>query len=92
MAEPVIDPTFYRSAAEAAAAPGEQLAYVVAFDRAGKTLDRSGSSLRGAAVEGGIDHRLGHAQELLVWLPLLRTLPSLPAIPCAAHSVKEPGR
>ena len=30
----VTDPTFYRSAAEAAAAPREHLAYVVAFDRA----------------------------------------------------------
>ena len=29
----VTDPTFYRSAAEAAAAPREHLAYVVAFDR-----------------------------------------------------------
>ena len=35
MAQPTIDPTFYRTAAEAAAAPAEQLAYVVAFDRAG---------------------------------------------------------
>ncbi|MGY1704581.1 selenium-binding family protein [Geodermatophilus sp. SYSU D00697] len=33
------DPTFYRSAAEAIAAPTEQLAYVVAFDRAGKRPD-----------------------------------------------------
>ena len=35
----VTDPTFYRSAAEAAAAPREQLAYVVAFDRAGEKPD-----------------------------------------------------
>ena len=35
----VTDPTFYRSAAEAAAAPREQLAYVVAFDRAGERPD-----------------------------------------------------
>jgi len=28
-----MDPTFYRSAAEAVAAPGEKLAYVAAFDR-----------------------------------------------------------
>jgi selenium-binding protein 1 len=28
-----MDPTFYRSAADAAAAPPEELAYVVAFDR-----------------------------------------------------------
>jgi methanethiol oxidase len=34
-----MDPTFYRSAAEAAAAPGETLAYVVAFDRAGERAD-----------------------------------------------------
>jgi len=35
----VTDPTFYRSAAEAAAAPREDLAYVVAFDRAGEKPD-----------------------------------------------------
>ena len=35
----VTDPTFYRSAAEAAAAPPEKLAYVVAFDRAGERPD-----------------------------------------------------
>lgn len=34
-----MDPTFYRSAADAAAAPGEELAYVVAFDRAGQRSD-----------------------------------------------------
>jgi selenium-binding protein 1 len=34
-----IDPTFYRSPAEAIAAPTEQLAYVVAFDRAGERPD-----------------------------------------------------
>src|SRR6266511_2337746 len=39
MAQPTIDPTFYRTAAEAAAAPGEQLAYVVAFDRAAQKND-----------------------------------------------------
>src|SRR5256886_14853652 len=39
MAQPTIDPTFYRSAAEAAAAPVEQLAYVVAFDRAAQKND-----------------------------------------------------
>src|SRR3954469_18176935 len=39
MAQPTIDPTFYRTAAEAAAAPGEQLAYVVAFDRAAQKSD-----------------------------------------------------
>jgi methanethiol oxidase len=39
MAMTVTDPTFYRSAAEAAAAPREQLAYVVAFDRAGERPD-----------------------------------------------------
>ncbi|MGY1692692.1 selenium-binding family protein [Geodermatophilus sp. SYSU D01105] len=33
------DPTFYRSAAEAIAAPTERLAYVVAFDRAGERPD-----------------------------------------------------
>src|SRR5215207_5586576 len=39
MTQPTIDPTFYRTAAEAAAAPGEQLAYVVAFDRAAQKHD-----------------------------------------------------
>jgi selenium-binding protein 1 len=33
------DPTFYRSPGEAAAAPAEKLAYVVAFDRAGQKPD-----------------------------------------------------
>ncbi|HEX4248920.1 MAG TPA: selenium-binding protein SBP56-related protein [Pseudonocardia sp.] len=33
------DPTFYRSPTEAAAAPAEKLAYVVAFDRAGQKSD-----------------------------------------------------
>ncbi len=39
MTHATIDPTFYRSAAEAGAAPVEQLAYVVAFDRAGEQHD-----------------------------------------------------
>ena len=39
MAQPTIDATFYRSAAEAAAAPVEQLAYMVAFDRAAQKND-----------------------------------------------------
>ena len=39
MAQPTIDPTFYRTAADAAAAPSEQLAYVVAFDREAQTSD-----------------------------------------------------
>jgi len=34
-----IDPTFYRSPADAISAPPEQLAYVVAFDRAAQQLD-----------------------------------------------------
>jgi methanethiol oxidase len=34
-----MDPTFYRSATEAVAAPGEKLAYVVAFDRQAKRPD-----------------------------------------------------
>lgn len=33
MAGPALDPTFYRTAADAAVAPTEELAYVVAFDR-----------------------------------------------------------
>ncbi len=39
MSQPRIDPTFYRSASEAAAAPPEELAYVVAFDRAAEKPD-----------------------------------------------------
>src|SRR3954453_13478583 len=39
MAEPTMDATFSRSAADAAPAPEEQLAYVVAFDRAGEKND-----------------------------------------------------
>jgi selenium-binding protein 1 len=39
MPSPMMDPTFYRSAAEAVAAPAEKLAYVVAFDRAGERPD-----------------------------------------------------
>jgi selenium-binding protein 1 len=34
-----VDPTFYRSPGEAIAAPPERLAYVAAYDRAGKTKD-----------------------------------------------------
>ena len=34
-----VDPTFYRSPAAAMAAPGEQLAYVAAYDRAGQAND-----------------------------------------------------
>jgi methanethiol oxidase len=34
-----MDPTFYRTAADAIAAPPEELAYVVAFDRAGQKND-----------------------------------------------------
>ena len=39
MAQPTTDPTFYRTAAEAAAAPAEQLAYVAAFDRDAQKKD-----------------------------------------------------
>lgn len=39
MPQPLTDPTFYRTAAEAAAAPGEELAYVAAFDRAARKRD-----------------------------------------------------
>jgi methanethiol oxidase len=39
MASGRMDPTFYRSAAEAVAAPREKLAYVVAFDRSGERPD-----------------------------------------------------
>ena len=39
MSAPEIDPTFYRSAAEAAAAPAEELAYVAALARDGTAGD-----------------------------------------------------
>ena len=39
MSESPMDPTFYRTAAEAIAAPTEKLAYVVAFDRSGERPD-----------------------------------------------------
>ena len=39
MSGTTIDPTFYRSAAEAAAAPVEELAYVVTFDRENRLAD-----------------------------------------------------
>jgi methanethiol oxidase len=35
----MLDPTFYRSPAEAIAAPAEQLAYVAAFDPTGQARD-----------------------------------------------------
>ena len=38
-AQPTVDPTFYRSPAEAVVAPPERLAYVVAFDRTGESAD-----------------------------------------------------
>ncbi len=58
---PPMDPTFYRSAAEAAAAPVEQLAYVVAFDRAGErpdaltVIDVDEASERYGSVVGWVD-------------------------------------
>ena len=39
MSTPTVDPTFYRSPAEAIAAPPESLAYVVAFDRTAEQPD-----------------------------------------------------
>ena len=44
------DPTFYRSAAEAVAAPTEKLAYVVAFDRAGPAARRADGGRRRRGV------------------------------------------
>jgi methanethiol oxidase len=35
----IVDPSFYRSPGEAIAAPAEQLAYVAAYDRAGRARD-----------------------------------------------------
>ena len=54
MAHPAIDPTFYRTAAEAAAAPGEQLAYVVAFDRR-RAAEHRGNRRRGDGSDQGRD-------------------------------------
>jgi hypothetical protein len=55
MSESNVDPTFYRTAADAAAAPPEKLAYVVAFDRQPRRAMRSQSSTwilrRGATGE-----------------------------------------
>ena len=56
-----MDPTFYRSPGEAMAAPTENLAYVVAFDRAGKlpdalaVLDTDASSASYGTVVGWAD-------------------------------------
>jgi selenium-binding protein 1 len=52
VAQSTIDPTFYRTAAEAAAAPVETLAYVVAFDRAGLKND----AMTVIDVDPGSDH------------------------------------
>jgi len=57
-----MDPTFYRSPAEAIAAPTERLAYVVAFDRAGEKHDAlavvdtdPGSQTYGTVVGSGLE-------------------------------------
>ncbi|MGH7734841.1 MAG: selenium-binding protein SBP56-related protein, partial [Gemmatimonadales bacterium] len=56
-----IDPTFYRSPADAIGAPPEQLAYVVAFDRAAQrpdalaVLDTDPASATCGPVVGGAD-------------------------------------
>ena len=48
----VLDPTFYRTAAEAAAAPDGELAYVVAFDRLAEQPDALTVARRGPRVRG----------------------------------------
>ena len=80
------DPTFYRSPAAAIAAPPEQLAYVAAFDPAGKQRDAmtvvdcdAGSSdlRRGGRLDGAADRRQRAAPLRLERL-LQRALPRGP--------------
>jgi selenium-binding protein 1 len=57
------DPTFYRSPAEAIAAPPERLAYVAAYDPAGQArnaiavidTDTSSTTLNRPGIPGGSD-------------------------------------
>ncbi len=59
-----IDPTFYRSPAAAISAPPEQLAYVVAFDRAAQQPNCGGwvsSRRRGRVFGRGTSPRLGRS-------------------------------
>ncbi len=78
MAQSTIDPTFYRTAAEAAAAPVEQLAYVVAFDRAAKKNDAMtvvdvNPGFRQLRTGGRLDRRPGTRERAApLWLECLQ--------------------
>jgi selenium-binding protein 1 len=61
----ITDPTFYRSPAEAIAAPTEQLAYVVAFDRAGVLPD--------ALAVVDVDEKSGDYGSVVGWAELPTT-------------------
>jgi methanethiol oxidase len=73
MSSTPIDPTFYRTAADAAAAPAEELAYVAAFDRAGvqsdamTVVDVNPSSDSYGHVVGWTDVGRGHELHHFGW-------------------------
>ena len=67
-----MDPTFYRSAAEAIAAPTEKLAYVVAFDRAGERLD--------ALTVIDVDESSAHYAKVVGWTDLPTSGDELPGL------------
>jgi methanethiol oxidase len=73
MSSTPIDPTFYRTPAEAAAAPAEDLAYVVAFDRHGTqsdamtVIDVNPVSDRYGQVVGWTDVGRGHELHHFGW-------------------------
>lgn len=64
-----MDPTFYHTAAEAIAAPKEELAYVVGFDGEGKkteavfVVDLSPESKKYGKVVGKVDIPAGQASD-----------------------------
>lgn len=67
-----MDPTFYRSAAEAIAAPTEKLAYVVAFDRAGERPD--------ALTVIDVDESSAHYAKVVGWTDLPTSGDELPGL------------
>jgi len=64
-----MDPTFYHNAAEAMAAPKEELAYVVGFDPEGKrteavfVVDLNSNSNKYGQVVGKVDIPAGQASD-----------------------------
>ena len=70
MINAAIDPTFYRTAAEAAAAARETHAYVVAFDRAGARPD--------ALTVVDVDESSPTYGQLVGWTNVVVTAPALP--------------